>query len=104
MSYSVKHFDPKRALQIIAYTISAQVARLATLPNDFSIKVPTKWYVTSLEPSWVQQNFFKDLTLRNITGHLGPKQFRSICHFSPQQFRPTSMRPIKLHHANAPVN
>ena len=30
------------------YTISAQVATLKTLHIDFSIKLPTKWYIATL--------------------------------------------------------
>ena len=33
-------FYPTPALQILVYTISAQVVRLTTLPIDFSIKLP----------------------------------------------------------------
>ena len=37
-------------LQILVYTITAQVARLTTLPIDFSTKLPTKWYIAALVP------------------------------------------------------
>ena len=41
-------FYPNPALQILVYTISAQVVRLTTLPIDYSIKLPTKWYIATL--------------------------------------------------------
>ena len=46
------------ALQILVYTIIAQVVRLTTLPIDFCINLPTKWYIATLEPRGVQRNLF----------------------------------------------
>ena len=43
-------FYPTAALQILVYTISAQVVRFTTLPIDFSIKLLTKWYIVTLVP------------------------------------------------------
>ena len=42
------------ALQILVYAIFAQVVRLTTLPIDFRIKLPTKWYIATLVPGGVQ--------------------------------------------------
>ena len=56
--YCVNTFYPTPALQILVYTISAQFVRLTTLPIDFSIKVPTKWYIATLVPRGVQRNLF----------------------------------------------
>ena len=40
-----QYFHPTPALQILVYTLSAQVVRLTTLPIEFSMKLPTKWYM-----------------------------------------------------------
>ena len=55
-------FYPTHPLQILVYTISAQVARLTTLPIDFSIKLPSKWYIATCVPWGMQQIFFEGLT------------------------------------------
>ena len=34
----------------LVYTISAQNAKLTTLPIGFNIKLPTKWYIATLIP------------------------------------------------------
>ena len=51
-------FYPTPALQILVYTISAQVVRLTTLPIDFSIKLHTKWYITTLVPRGCNETYF----------------------------------------------
>ena len=48
--YCVKHFDTTPAQPILVYTIPAQVSRLTTLSIDFSIQLPTKWYIVTLVP------------------------------------------------------
>ena len=46
---------------ILVYKISAQVPKLTTFSIDFSIKLPTKWYmyITTLIPRGVQRNDFE---------------------------------------------
>ena len=61
-------FCPTSALQILVYTISAQVGRLTTLPIECSISLPTKWYIATLVARRVQRNFFEGLTLRTSIG------------------------------------
>ena len=56
--YCVKHFDFTPVLQIHVYTNSAQVARLTTFPIDFTIKLPTKWYIATLVPRWAATKLF----------------------------------------------
>ena len=40
------------------YKLSAQVARLTTLCIEFSIKIPTMWYIATLVPLGVQRILF----------------------------------------------
>ena len=44
--------------QISVYKLSAQVARLTTLCIEFSIKIPTMWYIATLVPLGVQRILF----------------------------------------------
>ena len=44
------------------YTIFAQVARLTTVPIDFSIKVPTKSYIATLVPRGCNDIFLLKVT------------------------------------------
>ena len=49
-------FDPTSTLQILVYKISAHVPKLKTLSIDFSIKLPTGWYILTLVSNGVQRN------------------------------------------------
>ena len=53
-----KYFYPTPALQKLVYTISAQVVILTTLPIDFTIKLPTKWYIATLVPRGCNETYF----------------------------------------------
>ena len=63
MFYCVKHFDPTPALHTCIHvnTVSAQVARLTTLPIEFGIKLPSKGYIVTLVPRGAPK-LFKGLT------------------------------------------
>ena len=45
-------------LQNRVYKLSAQVTRLTTLCVEFSIKIPTMWYIATLVPLGVQRILF----------------------------------------------
>ena len=45
-------------LQNRVYKLSAQVTRLTTLCIEFSIKIPTMWYIATLVPLGVQRILF----------------------------------------------
>ena len=56
--YCFHCLDDTPTLQILVYKISAHVPKLTTLTIDFSIKLPTRWYITTLVPRGVQRNDF----------------------------------------------
>lgn len=56
--FKISDFCHTLTLQKHVYKLSAQVARLTTLCIEFSIKLPTRWYITTLVPLGVQRNFF----------------------------------------------
>ena len=58
INFSDLDFGHTPTLQNHVYKLSAQVARLATLCIEFSIKLPTVWYITTLVPQGVQRNIF----------------------------------------------
>ena len=72
------YFYPIPALQILVYTISAQVVRLTTLPIDFSITLPTKWYITALVPRGVQRNLFLRVSPKGLYMILFKPNFDSL--------------------------
>ena len=45
-------------LQNRVYKLSAQVTRVTTLCIEFSIKIPTMWYIATLVPLGVQRILF----------------------------------------------
>ena len=49
---------PYPCLQMFVYTISAQVVKLTTLPIEFGIKLPTKWYMAALVPRGCNETYF----------------------------------------------
>ena len=61
---ALTYVDPTRSIQILAYTITAQIARLTALPNGFSIKLPTKWFLATMVPRGLQLNVLWVLSCR----------------------------------------
>ena len=59
--YCVKKLDLNPALQILVYTFFSQVARLTTLSNEFSIKLPTQWYIATLVTGGGIKTFLMDV-------------------------------------------
>ena len=59
--YCVKKFDPNPALQILVYTFFSQDARLTTLSNELSIKLPTQWYIATLVTRGGIKTFLMDV-------------------------------------------
>ena len=56
--------------QICVYKLSAQVARLTTLCIEFSIKIPTMWYIATLVPLGVQRILFLPGSSKGLIGLL----------------------------------
>ena len=64
--YYFHFFYQTPTLQILVYKLSAQVPKLTTLSIDFSIKLPTRWYITTLVPSGVQRNDFSGISSNGL--------------------------------------
>ena len=55
-------------LQNRVYKLSAQVTRLTTLCIEFSIKIPTMWYIATLVPLGVQRILFLPGSSKGLLG------------------------------------
>ena len=50
------------------YKLTAQIARLTTLCIEFSIKIPTMWYIATLVPLGVQRILFLPGSSKGLIG------------------------------------
>ena len=76
--YCFHFFDQTPTLQILVYKLSAQVPKLTTLSIDFSIKLPTRWYITILVPSGVQRNDFSGISSNGLQGLSEPEFYGDL--------------------------
>ena len=64
--------------QISVYKLYAQVARLTTLCIEFSMKIPTIWYIATLVPLGVQRILFLPGSSKGLKNFILPHMQVSV--------------------------